>query len=275
MTKPLKIWSALILFLFLFPVFIQLLPGEQPETSSKKVKESSSSMVYAANITEEKRNEELGLNGKRALLYFTHTHEAFKPVTEAKQGKIVVSHQTENITKFGEKLQAQLSINGVETDILPVNNAEEMAKKRIPHYRAYKAIRPHVEQQLQKVNYDLIIDMHRDSAGPQITTATYEGEKYAKVAFVVGTENPNFAKNKAKAQQIKDEMERLVPGITRNIITKSRHDGDGKYNQELHPSVVLIELGGIGNTEEELNRTVAVIAKAVTNALSTPGTSTF
>ena len=46
----------------------------------------------------------------KALLYFTHSQEAFKPVTQAKNGKIAVSHQTENITKFGEKLKTQLTI---------------------------------------------------------------------------------------------------------------------------------------------------------------------
>ena len=95
----------------------------------------------------------------------------------------------------------------------------------------------------------------------------HEGEKYAKVAFVVGLDHPNFKQNKAKAQQIKDEMELLVPGITRNTISKGGAGVDGKYNQDLHPSVILIELGGIGNSEEELNRTVAVIAKAASSVI--------
>ena len=45
-------------------------------------------------------------------------HEAYKPVTKEKNGKIAVSHQTENITKFGEKLKTQLDVNGIETDML-------------------------------------------------------------------------------------------------------------------------------------------------------------
>lgn len=40
---------------------------------------------------------------------------------------------------------------------------------------------------------------------------------------------------------------------------------DGKYNQDLHPGFILVELGGIGNNEEELNRTIAVLAEAVTS----------
>ena len=52
-------------------------------------------------------------------------------------------------------------------------------------------------------------------SGPDRTTIVYKGEKYANVAFVVGKEHPNYKLNQAKAQLVKDEMEKLVPGITR------------------------------------------------------------
>ena len=68
----------------------------QTAKSPKLVKESSY-MVYAANIMEEETEDE-PVTGK-ALLYFTHSHEAFEPVTQAKDGKVAVSHQTENIMK--------------------------------------------------------------------------------------------------------------------------------------------------------------------------------
>ncbi|MBE1554651.1 stage II sporulation protein P [Sporosarcina limicola] len=283
MKKPLQIWGTLILFLFLFPVIVSKIPGEMATTRSKLVKEPSF-MVYAANIMEEETLElaeapesvetETPVAPKspkagegKALLYFTHTNEAFKPVTMANDGKIAVSHHSENITKFGEKLQNQLIFNGIQTDILAVNNAEEMGKRRIPHFRAYKAIRPYVEKRINEQNYDLIMDIHRDAVGPDVTTLVHEGEKYAKVAFVIGLDHPNYQQNLAKAQLIKDEMEKLVPGITRNLIKKGSAHGDGKYNQDLHPSLLVVELGGTGNAEDELNRTVAVIGKAAAGVL--------
>ena len=69
-------------------------------------------MVYAANVMEEKPAE---ITPGKALLYFTHSHEAYEPVTKANDGKVAVSHQSENIMKFGEKLKSQLDFNGVET----------------------------------------------------------------------------------------------------------------------------------------------------------------
>ncbi len=255
MKKTLQIWGTLILFLFLFPVFITTLPEGQPVKSTKLVKESPY-MVYAANIMEE---ESVQTADGTALLYFTHSQEAFKPVTQAKNGKISVSHQTENITKFGEKLKNQLNFNGVETDVLSVG---------VPHSGAYKKIRPYIEKQLKEKKYDLIIDLHRDSAGPNITTIAFNDEKYAKVAFVIGMEHPNFERNRAMAILLKNEMELLVPGITRNLVMKHGPGVDGKYNQDLNPSLLVVELGGIGNTEDELNRTVAVIAEAAATVIS-------
>lgn len=204
----------------------------------------------------------------KALLYFTHNHEAFEPVTKEKSGKVSVSHQTENITKFGEKLQTQLMVNGVETEILPVDNTEERNKQGMSFGKSYHSIRPFVKRQIEQSEYDLIIDLHRDAIGRDKTTMTHESQKYAKVAFVIGKEHPNYKQNEQVAGQMKEEMENLVPGITRDTIMKGGAGVDGKYNQDLHPAIILIELGGIGNTEDELNRTIAVIANAATAVLS-------
>ena len=45
---------------------------------------------------------------------------------------------------------------------------------------------------------------------------------------------------------------------------------DGIYNQDLANNMVLIELGGIDNTQEEINRTISVLAKAVSAILQDP-----
>ncbi len=245
-------------------MLITTFPKGQSGKSSTIVKESTY-MVYAANIMEGDVEEEEEIvpvatpviEGK-ALLYFTHFHEAFKPVTQAKEGKVTVSHQTENITKFAGKLKTQLQFSGIETDIIPVE---------VPHTGAYNAIRPHVKKRMQEKKYDLIIDLHRDSAGPDITTIAFNNVQYAKVAFVIGMEHPNFERNRANALLLKNEMELLVPGITRSLVMKHGANVDGKYNQDLDPSLLVVELGGVGNTEDQLNRTIAVLAKAAATVI--------
>ena len=55
--------------------------------------------------------------------------------------------------------------------------------------------------------------------------------------------------------------------ITKNIVFKSDLGANGKYNQDLHKRLLLVEIGGIGNDEAGLNRTSAVLAKAVSRML--------
>jgi stage II sporulation protein P len=271
--KTLKIWSSFILFLFFFPVIVNYIPSEAASTSAAKLIIEPANIVHASNVAEE---DIIETTGGKALLYFTHSHEAYEPVTKAVDGKVAVFHRTENIMNIGKKLQTQLAVNGIETDILDYDNVSEMEKKGIDYGLAYRSIRPQVIKKLGEVNYDIIIDLHRDSIGPDRTTTVYEGEKYANVTFVVGKEHANYKLNEAKAQQVKDEMEKLVPGITRgDIILKHGPGVDGKYNQDLSASVILIELGGIGNNEAELNRTIVVIAEAVSAVISNSTTTKY
>ncbi|MGN7409802.1 MULTISPECIES: stage II sporulation protein P [unclassified Sporosarcina] len=257
MKKTLKIWTLAVLILFLFPILLQLLPAKQSDSSSVMLKQKAY-IVYASNVLEAPKPS----SDKKVLIHFTHSEEAYEPITLAANGKVAVSHKTENITKMGEKLQLQFAAYGVEADLLPVDIQKVMAKKSIPYHRSYKTIRPYLQQTLADKNYDIVLDIHRDSLAADKTTVTVDGERYAKVAFVIGKEHKNYTKNYEVAKRLNKEMETRVPGITRNIIVKGGPGVDGKYNQDLHPGFVLVELGGIGNNEEELNRTVAVIAEA-------------
>ncbi len=276
MKKNLQIWTVIVFVLFLFPVLIQFIPEESKISNSKIIKENAI-IVYASNIVEEEKVEpepeiieEPDTKAGKVLLYFTHSHEAYEPMTKAVDGKIAVSHQhqTENVMKMGEKLRGLLQVNGVEAETLEVDNMKEMAKKNMPYHRAYESIRPFVKKRLSENKYDLIIDVHRDAVGPEMTTAVHEGERYAKVAFVVGMDHPGYKNNEIITKQLQMKMEERIPGITRDVISKGGAGVDGKYNQDLHPNIILLELGGIGNSEDELNRTVAVIAEAVSEMLS-------
>ncbi|MCM3743407.1 stage II sporulation protein P [Sporosarcina luteola] len=277
MKKNMQMWLVIVFVLFLFPVIIQFIPEESKILNSKIIKENAI-IVYASNIVEEEKVEaerepetereepkvieELQTAAGKVLIYFTHATEAYKPITKAVDGKIMVNHQTENVMKMGDKLKGLLELNGVKTDTL---------KKIVPHGRAYNDIRPFVKKQLTENNYDLIIDIHRDAVGPDKTTIVHEGERYAKVAFVLGLDNPSYKKNEVMTNKVKMEMEKRIPGITRNVISKGGAGVDGKYNQDLHPNIILIELGGIGNSEDELNRTVGVIAESISELLSNMG----
>ena len=270
MKKKWQFYTWLILFLFLMPFITVKIPGLNPEV--REAVPESGRLVYAANlfdfeVEEDGEPAEPGGTG-RALMYFTHSHEAFAPILQAKGGKAAVSHSKENIMNLGEAFNSHFGMNGIELDVLNYDNAGQMSQKGVPHSRAYKAIRPQVAKQMEAEKYDLVLDVHRDSLGRNKTTLDYKGGPYAKVYFVIGEDHRGHKANRQLAEKISARMNELVPGISKGIFRKSGHGVDGIYNQDLGPHVLLIEMGGTENTEEELNRTAAIVAKASAEVLA-------
>lgn len=264
MKKSLKVWVALIFFLFIFPVILEQIPSETPEEVAVVAPLNNRQLVYATNLIEPEPQIQTGM---RALLFATHSYEAFEPITQQHDGKIAVSHPEANIMKLNETIKSQLEFNGISTEILDVDTTSVMIKKGIPYHKSYDVVRPYVQKALKEVDYDIIVDIHRDALNADRTTLTYEGEKYAKIVFVIGGEHNNFKLNKELVERLTAELEKIVPGITRPLVFKAGHGVDGKYNQDLDPRLILIEMGGIGNNEAELNRTSAVLAKAISKVL--------
>ncbi len=80
--------------------------------------------------------------------------------------------------------------------------------------------RPYVAKELEKNKYDLILDIHRDSVGAEATTVTHNNVKYAKIAFVIGAENPNYKLNLAYANALSESLNKIIPNISRGAIIK-------------------------------------------------------
>ena len=270
MKKKWQFYTWLILFLFLMPFITVKIPGLHPDV--REAAPESGRLVYAANlfdfeVEEDAKQAEPGAAG-RALMYFTHSHEAFAPILRAKEGKTAVSHSEENIMNLGEAFSSHFGMNGISLDVLDYDNAGQMSRNGVPHSRAYKAIRPQVQKQMQAGAYDLVLDVHRDSLGRNKTTLDHADGPYAKVYFVIGEDHRGHEANRQLAEEISGKMNELVPGISKGIFRKSGHGVDGIYNQDLGPNVLLIEMGGTENTEEELNRTAAIVAKASAEVLA-------
>ncbi|MET0785248.1 MAG: stage II sporulation protein P [Paenisporosarcina sp.] len=264
MRKTVQKAISFYLFLFLLPIIFVKIPilafepivNEQVETRP---------VAYAANVTKEVplTEEKTPLT---ALLLFTHSHEAYHPIINKEIGVTANYHSTSNITNISDLVTKHFLLNNIEVDVLPYDNMNEMkiSNRLLPE--AYSAIRPVLQKQLGTKSYDLVLDIHRDAAKHKVTTVSSNKETYARIALVVGTAHPNYQMNEAYAQMLSVEMNRIIPNISRGVMTKSKDSGNGIYNQDLSPQSILIELGGIENTEEEINRTIAVIAKAISIA---------
>lgn len=259
MAKSLKNLISILLILFLAPIIIAtiqtpLLTGQTEQIEEKKKEEIP--VVYAAQLETKPEVTEI-IEPKKAFVYFTHSQEAFQPILAAQGEKIAIYHPKSNITTFQDQINLQFAFHQLETDFLENYNKEEMDD--------YHTIRPLVQNALAHNEYDIILDIHRDSAKANVTTLKAGEETYAKFIFVIGAEHPNYRWNEQLANNLSDQLNKLVPGISRGILVKSGKGVDGVYNQDLAKNLLVVELGGVDNNEQELNRSIAILAKAVSN----------
>lgn len=269
MRKQQHRWKFILLFLAIFfslPIIAAKIPlwAEQPVIDASK---QDTKIAYAANKTIPTKVSETK-KGKsfNTLIYFTHSHEAYYPILKKQNKAITVYHDSTNIQSLGDLFVKHFKQNNITTDVLNVDAMNVMKKQQMTFYQAYDAVRPYVKKQIEKKDYDLIIDIHRDSAGKKVTTTTYKGSPYARMALVIGGKNKQYQANEAYAEQLSKKLNSLVPGISRGVLRKTGDGVNGIYNQDLSKQIILIELGGVNNNEEELNRSIAILARAIDEA---------
>jgi stage II sporulation protein P len=200
---------------------------------------------------------------KRILIYHSHPREAYNPLLGAESDNPSSGTPSKNVMLVGSYITDRLEKRGIGT----VHAQEDYATK-VPDYNwnySYKYSRITVKAAMA-ANHEMseLIDIHRDSQRHGKTTAVINGESYAQVYFILGHANEDWKKNEAFANSIHQLLEKSYPGLSRGIWGKSAGGGNnGEYNQTLSPTSVLIEVGGIDNSAEELKRTADVLADAI------------
>ena len=85
--------------------------------------------------------------------------------------------------------------------------------------------------------------------------------------LVVGTDarglvHPNWEENLSIGLKLQALLERLSPGLTRPTCLRPQ-----RFNQDLSPGCLIVEIGGAGNTRQEALRTIPVLAQAIEELL--------
>lgn len=113
----------------------------------------------------------------------------------------------------------------------------------------------------------MVIDLHRDAMDlyrdPQLTTmATVNGESSAQLMLVAGTdanqEYPGWQENLALGVKITAVLETMYPGITKPIQLRAQ-----RFNLDMTPGSILVEVGANGNTQAEALRAVRALGAAI------------
>jgi len=185
---------------------------------------------------------------------------------------ILHSHATESYTKGGEAYRESspyrtldeaynmLSIGDRVVEVLAQRGIIAIHDRTLHDYpdynSAYGSSRESAQSYLAAYpGIQLILDLHRDAleqnGGQLRTAATVNGQPSAQLMLVMGTDagglsHDSWEDNLSLGLKLQTQLERLCPGITRPMALRRE-----RFNQDLLPGALLVEVGAAGNTHEE------------------------
>lgn len=205
--------------------------------------------------TEQSETPELTTEGKnRVFIYHTHANESFLPHLKT-EDKNHAFHPEENVTKVGKRFAEELEKVGIGA----VVSDKHYHDRKTAYAESGETVK---EAMSDDEDLQYFFDIHRDAQSLDKTLTEIDGEEYARVMFVVGKENKNYEENYKLAKKFHDTLQDMYPGLSRGIYEPKGEGVNGVYNQDISPRAILIEVGGVENSFEELNRTTRALAKA-------------
>lgn len=181
---------------------------------------------------------------------------------------ILHSHATETYVDYADSPEYRtldekhnmVSIGAEVARILEESGIRVIHDRRLHDYPSYTAAygnsRTAMETCLEEnPSIQLVLDLHRDASdgaeGQLRTLANVEGQAAGQLMLVMGTDagglyHENWQQNLSLALKLQNQLEQQAPGITRPIQLRSQ-----RFNQDLSPGALLVEVGAAGNTHEE------------------------
>ena len=145
--------------------------------------------------------------------------------------------------------------------IVESNMSDILAKNSWDYSYSYQASRQLLQEKISTYKtLKYFIDIHRDSVSKNLTTATINNKNYAKVLFVIGLDHKNWQPNYEFATKLNNLINENYSGLSRGIMKKTGINVNGIYNQDINNNCILIEVGGVENTIEEVYNTMDAIS---------------
>lgn len=202
---------------------------------------------------------------------------------------ILHTHATESYTRTSEHYTETSQYRTLDEDYNMLSIGERVAQvlgeygitaihdRELHDYPSYNGAYTHAREATQEYltrypTIQLVLDLHRDASegreGQLRTAAKVGSATSAQLMLVMGTDaggltHDGWEENMSLGLKLQAQLERQAPGITRPISLRSQ-----RFNQDLSPGALLIEVGAAGNTHpeallaaEQLAHAIATLAK--------------
>ena len=171
---------------------------------------------------------------------------------------------TPNVLMASYLLREKLSEKGISSIVEDANMSDILSQNNWNYAYSYQASRMMMEQKIGLYpSLSYFIDIHRDSITKEYSTVNLGDKSYAKMMLVVGKDHSSWQENYNTAVNLNNIILSRYPGLSRGVLEKSGVNVNGVYNQDVSGNCILIELGGVDNTIEEVNNTLDVIAEVL------------
>ncbi|MCI8422722.1 MAG: stage II sporulation protein P [Lawsonibacter sp.] len=192
--------------------------------------------------------------GPQILIVHTHGSEAYSQNDGDRYEEsdpYRTTDCTHNVVRVGEEITTVFRAHGFQV-------LHDTTLYDYPSYNgAYDRSAAGVKQWLEQYpTIQVVLDVHRDalvgSNGEVYKLVSQEaGNKVAQVMFVLGSsgsglEHPRWRDNLAFAVRLQQGLTRGYTSLARPIVLRN-----SRYNQQLLPGSLLVEVGGHGNTLSE------------------------
>lgn len=218
-----------------------------------------------AALLEKPLNWDLTGEGPTVLILHTHTTESYRKTEAEDYQESSAYHSLDdnyNMVSIGDALAARLEAAGIGV----------VHDRQIHDYPSYNGSYQHArfameELLAQNPTIQLVLDIHRDAAdvdGQQLATfASVDGEPASQLMLVLGTDagglnHPNWQENLSLALKLQVTLEKQNPAICRDLVLRS-----SRFNQDLSPGALLVEVGAAGDTRTQALQAVDALAEGI------------
>lgn len=168
------------------------------------------------------------------------------------------------VTQASFMLKEYLSSFNIGSIVEEESIVKVLKEQNIMYSNTYAASRILMEEASKNYpDLEMFFDLQVSDYEREATTVEIDGENYAKILFVVGTDNGTYLENQEFATELNGILESINPALSRGVSLRGGVGYQGIYNQDFSSKVLLIQVGGINNTIDEVNRSMKILAEVI------------
>ena len=238
------------------PVF-----GMQQETL---VQVNSSWAVDTAALLQQPLHWQLKGETPTVLILHTHATESYEPTGAYQESSPYRTLDTAyNMISIGDRVTELLEAGGIR--VLHDRTHHDYPSYNSAYSNAREALKTYLTE---NPSLCLVLDLHRDAREDETgkqkgETMEIGGKPVANLMLVMGSDKgnlpyPNWETNLALAVKLQAQLETEYPGLCRPVKLAA-----SRYNQDLCPGALLVEVGAAGNTHEEALAAAELLAQGI------------